>query len=61
MNVENEVRYYYSLDQENKIVKYMKTIKELTYKENFMKKQFNMIILKKKIVFIQKKSMLDSD
>lgn len=38
MNVENEVRYYYSLDQENKIVKYMKTIKELTYKGKFYEK-----------------------
>lgn len=37
-NIESEVRYYYSLSEEQKIVDYLKTISDLEYKGKFYEK-----------------------
>lgn len=37
-NLETEVRYYYSLSEEDKIIKHLKSFEDLSFKGNFYEK-----------------------
>ena len=42
--MEKEVRYYYSLTEEDRIIKFLREIKKLKYIDRFYDKLFSMII-----------------
>ncbi len=50
--METEVRFYYSSNSKDKIIKFLKKYKELIIKEDSMKKQINIIIRWKNIIII---------
>ena len=50
--METEVRFYYSSNSKDKIIKFLKKYKELIIKEDSMKKQINIIIRWKNIILL---------